>query len=235
MMVKADKTAAPQPRPTRAVEDYVKTIYALAERGERVATTAIARSLGVTASSVSAMLGRLRRLGLVSHRPFAEIALTDSGRQLAMRVLRRRRLIEAFLVADLGYGWAEVEAEAAVLDRASSERFVERIAARLGEPTVDPHGDPIPSAEGELNLAPTHVLATLEPGAAGRLVRAWNGDPDALRYLDSCNIRLGDRIEVLRREPFGGSIVIRVGGAKRGRIHGFGSGLAEMLSIELDR
>lgn len=233
-MAKAKKKAAPQPRPTRAVEDYVKAIYGLAERGERVATTGIARSMGVTASSVSAMLARLRQLGLVSHRPFAEIALTESGRRLAMRVLRRRRLIEAFLVADLGYGWDEVEAEAAVLDRASSERFVERIAARLGEPTVDPHGDPIPTADGEMNLVPTHVLATLEAGAAGRLARAWNGDPEALRYLDSCNIRLGDRIEVLRREPFGGSIVIRVGEPKEGRIHGFGSGLAKMLSVELD-
>jgi DtxR family Mn-dependent transcriptional regulator len=234
MMARADANGAPA-RPTRAVEDYVKAIYVLAERGERVATTAIARSLGVTASSVSAMLARLRRLGLVSHRPFSEIELTEPGRRIALRVLRRRRLIEAFLVADLGYGWDEVEAEAAVLDRASSDRFVEQIAARLGEPTVDPHGDPIPSADGELNQTPTHVLATLEPGAAGRLVRAWNGDPEVLRYLDSCNIRLGDRIEVLRREPFGGSIVIRVGKPKEGRVHGFGSGLAEVLSVELDR
>jgi DtxR family Mn-dependent transcriptional regulator len=221
-------------KPTRAVEDYVKAIYALAERGTAVTTTVLAGHLQVTASSVSAMLTRLRAMGLISHRPYADISLSASGRQLALRVVRRRRLVELFLVEALDYGWDEVEDEAEVLEHVTSDLFVERIAAKLGDPTVDPHGDPIPTVDGRFVVAPSELLSRLEPGATGRLVRVWNGDPEVLRYLDSCGIELGDRIEVLGREPFGGSLVIRVGEPKEGRVHGFGYGLADVLSIEVD-
>ena len=221
-------------KPTRAVEDYVKAIYGLAERDCAVTTTALAAELQVTPSSVSAMLARLRTMGLISHLPYADVSLSTAGLQLAMRVIRRRRLVESFLVESLGYGWDEVEGEAEVLEHAASELFVERIAARLGDPVVDPHGDPIPTQDGQLLAAPSQLLARLEPGATGRLARVWNGNPEVLRYLDSCGIEIDDRIEVLGREPFGGSLVIRVGDAKQGRVHGFGYGLAELLSIELD-
>jgi DtxR family Mn-dependent transcriptional regulator len=221
-------------RPTQAVEDYVKAIYGLDEAGASVTTTALAAELHVTPPSVSAMLARLRSMELVTHRPYSEVRLTDSGLRLALRVIRRRRLIESFLIESLGYGWDEVEHEAEVLGRAASESFVERISARLEHPTVDPHGDPIPTQDGEILTAPSHVLTTVEPGAIGRLARIWNGDPEVLRYLDSCGIELGDRIEVLGREPFGGSLIVRAGEPKEGRVHGFGYGLAEMLSIELD-
>jgi Fe2+ transport system protein FeoA len=123
----------------------------------------------------------------------------------------------------------------AQLEHAASDLFVERIAAKLGDPTVDPHGDPIPTVDGRLVVAPSELLSRLEPGATGRLVRVWNGNPEVLRYLDSCGIELGDRIEVLGREPFGGSLVIRVGEPKEGRVHGFGYGLADVLSIEVDQ
>ena len=222
-------------RPTRAVEDYVKAIYALAERDVEVTTTALAGHLHVTASSVSAMLTRLGAMGLISHRPYADTSLSPSGRQLALRVIRRRRLVELFLVESLGYGWDEVESEAELLEHAGSDLFVERIAARLGDPVVDPHGDPIPTADGRLAVALSERLSRLEPGASGRLVRVWNGDPEVLRYLDSCSVELGDRIEVLGREPFGGSLVIRVGEPMEGRVHGFGPALADVLSIELDQ
>jgi len=153
----------------------------------------------------------------------------------ALRVIRRRRLVELFLVESLEYGWDEVEGEAELLEHAASDLFVERIAARLGDPVVDPHGDPIPTPDGRLVVAPSELLSRLEPGATGRLVRVWNGAPEVLRYLDTCGIELGDRIEVLGREPFGGSLVIRVGEPKEGRVHGFGYGLAEVLSIEPDQ
>jgi DtxR family Mn-dependent transcriptional regulator len=218
---------------TQSAEDYIKAIYALDERGAGVTTTALANHLGVTPPSVSAMLARLRSMGLISHQP--DVRLTDNGLRLALQVVRRRRLIELFLIDSLGYSWDEVESEASLLGRAASELFVERIAAKLDHPIVDPHGDPIPSEDGRISVAPNHVLATLEPGATGRLVRHRNGDPEVLRYLDSSNIQLGDRIEVLRREPFGGPLVVRIGEPKDGRIHGFGHGLAEVLSIELDR
>jgi DtxR family transcriptional regulator, Mn-dependent transcriptional regulator len=222
-------------KPTRAVEDYVKAIYGLDERGCAVTTTVLAAELQVTASSVSAMLARLCAMGLISHRPYADVSLSSAGLQLAMRVIRRRRLVESFLVESLGYGWEEVEDEAEVLEHAVSELFVVRIAARLGNPVVDPHGDPIPTPDGQLLAAPSELLSRLDPGATGRLVRVWNGNPEVLRYLGTCGIDLGDRIEVLGREPFGGSLVIRVGAAKEGRVHGFGYGLAEVLSVELDQ
>ena len=210
-------------KPTRAVEDYVKAIYGLDERGCAVTTTVLAAELQVTASSVSAMLARLCAMGLISHRPYSDVSLSSAGMQLAMRVIRRRRLVESFIVESLGYGWEEVEDEAEVLEHA------------VGNPVVDPHGDPIPTPDGQLLAAPSELLSRLEPGATGRLVRVWNGNPEVLRYLDTCGIDLGDRIEVLGREPFGGSLVIRVGEAKEGRVHGFGYRLAEVLSIEPDQ
>jgi len=222
-------------KPTRAVEDYVKAIYGLAERDQPATTTVLAAHLQVTASSVSAMLARLRAMGLITHRPYSDVSLSPSGLRLALRVIRRRRLVELFLVESLEYGWDEVEGEAELLEHAASDLFVERIAARLGDPVVDPHGDPIPTPDGRLVVAPSELLSRLEPGATGRLVRVWNGAPEVLRYLDTCGIELGDRIEVLGREPFGGSLVIRVGEPKEGRVHGFGYGLAEVLSIELDQ
>ena len=222
-------------KPTRAVEDYVKAIYGLAERDQPATTTVLAAQLQVTASSVSAMLARLRAMGLITHRPYSDVSLSPSGLQLALRVIRRRRLVELFLVESLEYGWDEVEGEAELLEHAASDLFVERIAARLGDPVVDPHGDPIPTQDGRLVVAPSELLSRLEPGATGRLVRVWNGAPEVLRYLDTCGIELGDRIEVLGREPFGGSLVIRVGEPKEGRVHGFGYGLAEVLSIEPDQ
>ena len=221
-------------RPPRAVEDYVKAIYGLQERGLAVTTTALATELRVRPSSASAMLARLREMRLIIHRPHAEARLSPTGAKLALRVIRRRRLIESFLVEALDYGWDEVENEAATLSRSSSDLFVERIAERLGHPSVDPHGDPIPGPDGAIRSAPSRVLAGLEAGSRGRLVRVWNGDPAVLRYLDSCGITLGDHVEVLRREPFGGPVMIRVGGPDEGTVHAFGQSLAGGLSLELD-
>jgi len=231
----AGKAPEQEERPPQAVEDYVKAIYGLQERGVAVTTTALAAALGVTASSASAMLARLREMRLISHRPYSEASLSEDGAALALRVIRRRRLIESFLIETLDYGWDEVESEAARMSRAASDVFVERIADKLGHPVVDPHGDPIPGADGEVLAPAGAVLASLEPGAVGRLVRVWNGDPEVIRYLDECGIELGDRIEVLRREPFGGPVMIRVGDPKEGRVHGFGVELANVLSVAVAR
>ncbi len=221
-------------RPTQAVEDYIKAIHALQELGRPVTTTGLAKRLEVTPSSASAMLTRLREMGLISHRPFAEATLTADGLQVALRVARRRRLIELFLIETLDYGWDEVEHEAEILGRAATDEFVERIAAKLNHPVVDPHGDPIPSPSGEVLVAPSHRLSTLQPGASGRLVRIWNGHPEILRYLDQRGIAIGEHIVVLDRQPFGGSIIVQVGNPDEPRVHGFGYELAELLSIELD-
>jgi DtxR family transcriptional regulator, Mn-dependent transcriptional regulator len=188
----------------------------------------------VTASSASAMLARLRDMQLITHRPYSAASLSESGTALALRVIRRRRLIESFLIETLDYGWDEVEHEAERMSRAASDVLVERIAEKLGHPVTDPHGDPIPGPDGEIYTPPSRVLATVDAGASGRLVRVWNGDPEVLRYLDDYGIELGDRIEVLRRQPFGGPVMVRVGEPKEGRVHGIGPELARVLSIEID-
>lgn len=224
----------PDVRPTHAVETYVKAMYGLGERGVAVTTTGLAAEVGVTAASASAMLARLRELGLITHRPYSEASLSDAGRRLALQVIRRRRLIESFLIETLDYSWDEVEREAEVFSQTASELFVDRIAAKLGHPIVDPHGDPIPGPGGEILAAQGQLLADLEAGTVGRLVRVWNGDPEVLRYLDSCEIALGDRIEVLGHEPFGGPLMVRVGEPKEGRILGLGVELAAVLSIEVE-
>lgn len=212
----------------------MKAIYGLQERKLAVTTTALAAEVRVTPSSASAMLTRLREARLINHRPYSEATLTDAGVQLALGVIRRRRLIESFLILTLEYGWDEVEEEAEILSRAASDLFVSRISDRLGNPVRDPHGDPIPSPGGQIVMDRSHVLATVDVGAVGRLVRVWNGDSRVLHYLDECGIELGDRIEVLAREPFGGPLMIRVGEPKEGRVHGFGPDLARVLSIELE-
>lgn len=196
-------------------------------------TTALANHLGITPSSVSAMLSRLLSLGLINHEPYADIRLTPAGLLLAMQVIRRRRLIELFLVEWLDYGADEVEDEADLLEHAASERFVDHLSAKLGDPCLDPHGDPIPRSDGRLPASLSHRLSTLQPGAAGTLVRIWNGDPEVVRYLESCGIKLGDRIEVIGLEPFGGPLLVHVGDPQGGKVHGFGAELAQALSIEL--
>jgi DtxR family Mn-dependent transcriptional regulator len=221
-------------KPSSAVEDYLKAIYQLDERGVAVTTTALANRLSVAPSSVTSMVSRLNAMGCVRHEPYGDIGLTDSGIRLAMKVVRRRRLIELLLVECLGYGWDEVEDEAEQLEHAASEDFVERVSAMFGNPKRDPHGDPIPTANGEICASSSHLLSAVEPGAAGTLVRVWNGDPAILRYLDSCHIRLGDHIEVLDREPIAGSVEVRVCGFRESRRHTFGVSVAETLSIALD-
>ncbi len=228
------RVTTPGERPTHAVETYAQAMYALEERGVAVTTTGLAAEVGVTPASASAMLTRLRESGLITHRPYSEASLSEAGRTLALRVIRRRRLIESFLIETLDYSWDEVEQEAEAFSRTASDLFVERIADKLGHPIVDPHGDPIPGPGGEIRAARGQVLATLEAGTVGRLVRVWNGDPDVLRYLDSCEIALGDRVEILGREPFGGPLMVRIGEPKEGRVHGLGADLAAVLSVELE-
>ncbi|MGI8869791.1 MAG: metal-dependent transcriptional regulator [Mycobacteriales bacterium] len=196
-----------------SVEDYVKAIYSLGEYadGAPVSTTALAAHLAVGASSVSGMLRRLGELALVEHVPYRGVRLTEGGRSKALDVVRRHRLLETFLVRTLGVPWDEVHDDADALEHAISPRLERRIAALLGEPTHDPHGDPIPSLDGELPSGDTVALTEVAPGAVGTLARVSDHDPDMLRYLATLPVSIGDRIEVRDRQPFGGSLTVRVG------------------------
>ncbi len=211
-----------------AVEDYAKAIYALESRcGGAVSTTALAERLDVSAASASGMVRKLDELGLVTHVPYRGVQLTPKGARLALEVLRHHRLLELFLAEQLGVPWDRVHDEAEVLEHVLSEELEELIAAKLGHPTHDPHGDPIPTRELELEELPTERLCDLAPGAAGRLTRVSDSDPAMLRYLDERGIRPGDVFEVVDRQPFGGPSFVRF----HGQVHVLGGDLAAAMRV----
>lgn len=222
---------SPSRSSSSSIEDYIRVIYGLVERAEPVTNTTLAGRLSVSPSSASGMVTKLSQQGLVEHVPYRGIELTPKGRLLARGVLRRHRLIETFLVQELDYTWDEVHAEADALEHAISDRLVERISAKLGHPVRDPHGDPIPAADGSVEELPTRLLDQLEPGAVGEIVRVWDTDPDMLRYLAERSIGIGERIEVVERQPFGGSFVVKVGSPPECATHSLGQEIAQALSV----
>ena len=189
---------------TSAVEDYAKAIYALQVRGdEAVSTNALADRLRVTAASASSMVKRLDGLGLVRHVPYRGVQLTDHGRRVALEVLRHHRLLELYLAETLGVPWDRVHDEAEVLEHVLSEELEELIAAKLGDPTHDPHGDPIPTRDGRVPEATTTALHDLEAGARGTFVRVSDADPAMLRYLADRGIAPGAPAGVGNGRPNG--------------------------------
>ena len=214
-----------------AVQDYAKAIYTLEHReGGAVSTTALAERLEVTPASVSAMLRRLTELGLVTHVRYKGVQLTPKGARVALEVLRHHRLLELFLATTLGVPWDRVHDEAEVLEHVLSEDLEELIAAQLGHPTHDPHGDPIPDAQLRIEEGETRSLADLEPGDRGEFVRVSDTDPEKLRYLDERGVSLGDTFEVLERQPFGGPLSVRFGE----KVHALGGALAAAMRVELE-
>ncbi len=213
------------------MQDYAKAIYALEARSPGgVATTAVAERLGVTAGSVSAMFRKLADRGLVELEPYHGVRLTPAGRALALEVVRHHRLLERFLADELDVPWDRVHDEAEVLEHVLSEYLEERIAAKLGDPTHDPHGDPIPTAELEIEEHETASLADLPDGARGCFTRVSDSDPAMLRYLGERGIAPGDRLEVVERQPFGGPVFARFGDV----VHPFGGALARAMRVTLD-
>jgi DtxR family Mn-dependent transcriptional regulator len=217
---------------TPAVEDYSKAIFALeSRRHEPVLTNALAERLGITAGSVSAMLKKLEELGLITRVPYRGVRLTPDGRRLALEVVRHHRLIESFLAEALGMPWDRVHAEAEILEHVLSDDLERLIATKLGNPTVDPHGDPIPSAELELDERSTRSMESLKPGDKGVFVRVSDSNPEMLRYLDGCGISPGDRFSVRERQPFGGPLFVLFGD----REHAIGGDLGGAMRVEVDR
>ena len=217
-----------------AIEDYVKTIYELGRTaGSSVTTNSIAHRLGVTPGSVSAMLKKLAARGLVSHHPYRGVSLTPQGMRVALEVLRHHRLLESFLARELGLPWDKVHEEADVLEHVLSEELEALIAAKLGHPTHDPHGDPIPSAELELGSDTTVSLNEVEPGSQAVLVRVSDSDPEMLRYLAGRGIGLGDSLEVVARQPFDGPLFARFGDDDEPQV--LGGALARAMRVELLR
>jgi DtxR family transcriptional regulator, Mn-dependent transcriptional regulator len=177
-----------------AVEDYVKVIYSHTEwQPEPITTGLLASRLGLAASSVTEMVKKLVAQGLAVHEPYGAIELTPDGAALALRMLRRHRLIETWLVQHVGYGWDEVHDEAEVLEHAVSDRLLDALDAQLGFPSRDPHGDPIPAADGTVIVPAALLLADAATG--GRVVRISDRDPELLRALESDGIAVGAMID----------------------------------------
>jgi DtxR family Mn-dependent transcriptional regulator len=217
---------------TSAVEDYAKAIFALQHGGsDSVSTTAIAERLGVTAASASGMVKRLGELGLVDHAPYRGVTLTDEGRRVALEVMRHHRLLELYLVKSLGVPWDRVHAEAEVLEHVLSEELEELISAKLGDPTRDPHGDPIPTRELLIDEAPSQSMQSLEAGARGTFVRVSDAEPDMLRFLAQRGIAPGDSFEVIDKQPFDGPLFVRFGD----HVQVLGGSLAHAMRVEVER
>jgi len=216
---------------SEAVEDYAKAIHALHERGSgAVSNSALAERLGVSPGSVTAMLKRMGEMGLVEHEPYRGVTLTKRGERVALEVIRHHRLLEAYLADALGMPWDRVHDEAEVLEHYISEELEQRIADALGEPPVDPHGDPIPSRELALAAAEGMPLARLDPGAEGVFTRVSDSDPEMLRYLAERGIRPGARVQVRERQPFGGPLTVAVADGE----HAIGGELAERMLVETE-
>ena len=216
---------------TGQAEDYLKAIYESAkvkQNGAAAATNDIAARLGIAPASVSGMLQRLARLGLVKVERYRGARLTAQGRRIALQLLRRHRIIEVFLTTQLGYGWDDVHDEAERLEHAASSELVERMAKALGNPRSDPHGAPIPTADGEVDERRLPTLAELPESATATVVRVSDRDPAFLRYLDARGIRPGSVVTVTMREPFDGPITVKLGKAKQV----LGSGAAARVYIE---
>jgi DtxR family Mn-dependent transcriptional regulator len=217
-------------RRSQAIEDYCKAIFTLQSRGDgAVSTNALAERLSITPGSVSAMLRKLAELGLTEHVPYRGVTLTEQGRAVALEVIRHHRLIELFLAETLEMPWDQVHQEAEVLEHVISEDLERLIAAKLGDPRIDPHGDPIPSAELEFSEVSTQSLDSLEAGQGGVFVRVSDSDPEMLRYLSARGIAPGDRLQVLERQPFEGPLLVSFEGTDQT----IGGQLARAMRVEL--
>jgi DtxR family Mn-dependent transcriptional regulator len=216
-----------KPELSVAIQDYLKEIYKLQTGGERATTTAIARRMGVAPSSATSMLKKLAALGLAEHAPYRGVILSSAGTKIALEVIRHHRLLEQYLAETLGLGIDAVHAEADRLEHVLSEELESLIDEKLGYPTHDPHGDPIPDAGLHLERSPLRLLDALEPGEEAIVKRVPDGDSALLRYLARLTLVPGRRVTMCRAEPFGGPVTVSVDGAE----HAISRELAAQIGV----
>lgn len=200
---------------TQSQEDYLKALYQLRRDDRSVTTSELAERLAVSAASATEMLGKLAALGLVDHDRYHGASLTQAGEAVALEMIRHHRLLEIFLTRALGYTWDEVHEEAERLEHHISERFEERIFDSLGHPDVDPHGDPIPTLEGEMPSEQHRTLAECRQGEQLGVRRVSDRDPAKLRALELLGFRLDEPVEVLKESLYEGPVVVKIGGRRR--------------------
>jgi DtxR family transcriptional regulator, Mn-dependent transcriptional regulator len=216
--------------PTVSVENYLKAIYHLQSDVERVKTKAIALRLAVTLPSVTNMVQALAQDSLIDYQPYRGVRLTEAGHTAALRVIRKHRLIEMFLVETLGFSWDEVHAEAEALEHAASDKLAAKIDEFLGFPKFDPHGDPIPSADGVVDQRETISLADVAGGNTIRILRVLDQSPTVLRYLSETGLIPNSVVEVVAVLPFDGQMTIRL----QGREVSISRTLANRLRVVLE-
>lgn len=215
-------------------QDYLKVIWTAQEWSiEKVSTKMLAERIGVSASTASESIRKLADQGLVNHEKYGAVTLTEAGQRAALAMVRRHRLMETFLVRELGYSWDEVHDEAEVLEHAVSQRMLDAIYAKLGHPTRDPHGDPIPAADGQVPTPPARQLSDCHDGDTGTVARISDADPEMLRYFDSVGISLDSRLRVLARRDFAGmiSVAIETPGAEDTTTVDLGSPAADAIWV----
>jgi DtxR family Mn-dependent transcriptional regulator len=200
-----------RPPLSRSVEDYLKAIYRLSLKTSPVATSDIAQALELSAPSVSGMVKRLSEQGLLEHVPYRGVELTALGRQAALGMLRRHRILETYLVEKLGFTWDSVHPEAERLEHAASESLIERMALTLGNPAFDPHGDPIPQADGSVAEVESIPLTEVPPNSTVEILRVVTSEAERLRYLAEFGLKPGSLLYLVDRQPFHGPVTVRVG------------------------
>ncbi len=220
--------------PSSTVENYLKAIYlgqsALSRDVRLVPMGQVAASLGVTPGTATTMVKALAESGLAEYEPYSGVRLSSAGEKLAGLVLRRHRLVELFLVKVMGMSWAEVHEEAEQLEHVVSERLIERIDEMLGHPTHDPHGDPIPTSEGAIAADHLESLLTCPIATPLRVTRIADQDPAFLRFIESNDLKPGQRVEVETRDAAADSVLLR----NRDRRMTIGARAASKLLVELD-
>lgn len=216
------------PELTAPVEDYLKAIYEIAQRDGVASTNELAARLDVAAASVTGMIRRLAQQGYLDHVPYRGVQLTTDGRRAALRTIRRHRIIETYLTRVLGYAWDRVHDEAERLEHAASDELIDRMADALGNPTEDPHGAPIPTAEGSVDERRHRTLADLAVGERARMVMVSDKNPSLLRYLAEIALQPGADVEVVAKAPFDGPLTLRIGDQEPM----VGPNLAEQVLVE---
>jgi DtxR family Mn-dependent transcriptional regulator len=212
---------------SEAIEDFLKAVYLLQQEHERVQTSMLAEALSITPPSTTEMAKKLAKAHLVQHEPYRGIRLTDAGERVALAIVRHHRLIEMFLVEALGYSWDEVHEEAERMEHAVSDRLAERMAAYLGNPRYDPHGDPIPGPDGEVRPRDLTPLAEWPPGQPGVVARLRDQSADVLRYLAEKGLVVEAQVEVVRADPFDGPLTLIVNGEEQV----IGANIAQMVLV----
>ena len=213
------------------ISDCLKVIYAMQERGQKVSTSAVSERLGVSDATVTTLFKDFAEAGWVEHMPYHGVRLTALGEQKAMEVIRHHRLLELYLARQLGYSWDKVHDEADKLEHVISEEFEDKLDALLGHPTVDPHGDPIPSKDGVIATRKGIALTELQEGQTALVLRVQAQNSDQLCYLGQLGLYPETRVRLLKRSPFGGPLQILVGEESKQVEHMLGPELAEHIIV----